>query len=428
MTVTPRPEPPVRPVPENRSDGRVRTGTSGLLPTLKSPRVIRTPGERLRVGYLDTVADWRRLKPWWDALLARTPGGTVFSSYAYLRLWWQWLPANARLYLVVVLSGESVRAVAPLQIMERRWLGRPYRTLRLLGRAPDVDRPVALIPEGDTQSADAIADYLLHDRRWEHVILEEQQSDSLLLQALNRRLHGEGFLITRTEQPHCWCVDVNRDWHAYLADRSRAQRKSIRRHENRIRQAGPCRLETVDGPDGGTRALSRYLAVERRSWKCAAKQGVSAHAARLAFYRALARYFGQRGSLHFRFLNLKKRDVAATFGLLWRGCFHSLQIAHDESYATLSPGFVLTARELEAACRRPDYFWINYLGGSAVNNKRGWATLRIPTVMLQAHPPSFRGRTYHLCHVHLRPRALAMLGRARRLWPGQAADKETTPQ
>lgn len=394
---------------------------TGLPAALKSVRAYyRPPASPLHVGYLDNVTDWQLLEPWWDDLLARTPGATVFSSYAYLNTWWRRIAPEGELFLVVVLTGDAVQAIAPMFISPLKWLGRKSPSLRFLGMSPEVDRPVPLIAADDHVSAEIIADYLFaQGHRWDCALLLEQQSTSELLARINNRLRREGFLVTLKDEPPCLCVDVSDDWETYLANRSRPQRKSIRRHLKRLRNAGRLELEGIDKVRGWEdETLERYLQVENRSWKRQkANLGIGETPTHFGFYQALVRRYSPSEAVHFRFLRLDGEDIAATFGLLWNGCFYSLQIAHDASLDAYSPGFVLTALELEEACQRPDYTWINYLGGGAANNKRGWATDPVFTKALYAHRSNLTGRSFHTYHFHAKPWVRRQLDRAGLLEP-----------
>lgn len=395
---------------------RARTASSPcrtLDGALKSVRDHDSELGPLRIGILDRVADWPLLEPHWDRLLARTPGATVFYSYAFLSVWWRQLVLSGSLLLIVVLAGDVVRAIAPMQIVRQRWLGREYRCLGFLGQPTEVDRPVLIAPEHEDVMAQAVADHVMGERdRWDCAIIYDQPPDSPFLRAMALRLRSVDMIVTLPEGPACPSVEMSGDWTAYLAGRSRAQRRSGRRHEMRLRAAGTLAMETCDCGEHPDEMLERYARLEERSWKPAAGLGVAKTSTHLAFWRTLVRRYSSEGAAHFRFLVLDGQDIAATFGLLWNRCFYSLHIVHDQARAHYSPGFVLTQLELQEAFRRGDYRCVDYLGGF-LSNKRGWATHTFVTTALYAHPRDILGRCFHGYYFRLKPclkRQLSRLG------------------
>jgi CelD/BcsL family acetyltransferase involved in cellulose biosynthesis len=378
---------------------------------LKSVRPAGSDGN-LEIGVLDRLEHLTLLEAAWSRLLRRTPSATVFSSPEYLAIWWRQLVLDGELVIVVVLAGGEVRAIAPMQIIPQRWLGRDYRCLGFLGHPAEVDRPLLIAPDPEAASV-LIADYLMDLRAlWDCVVLHEQPADHPFPAELARRLGDAGLQVSLAPGPVCPRVDVSGRWEDYLKRLSRGQRKSARRHELRLRRAGDLVLDTVDTEAGVAAAFERYLRLERRSWKPAAGLGVAKNSAHRAFWRTLVSRFASRSGAQFRFLTLNGQDIAGTFGLSWNGCYYSLHIVHDRDWADYSPGYVLTLLELQQAFARADCRWVDYLGGFLAN-KRGWATEQQLTRTLYAHPPDLRGRGFHGYYFRVKPalkRQLSRLG------------------
>ena len=378
-----------------------RAGPAVPRPTasmLKEVRAVRTTAGRFRVGVVDSLAGWQALGADWQRLWEQTPGATVFSNAAFLRAWWLQLGVAASLHLVVVLDANSrVRAIAPMQLLRRPGPGPNRACLGFIGLPSEVDRPVFLAQPGDDLAADLVAEYLTEQRSgpWSSVALYEQRADSPLLRAMQKRLAQAGALLACADGPACPSVDVRGEWSDYLAGRSRGQRRSLRRHLAALRQRGEVCLDSVDAPGAGELGLRRYLSVEARSWKARSEQGVGRSSAHIGFLQTLIAGGDAGPELHFRFLTVGGVDVAATLGLWLDGCLYALHIAHDQAWDRYSPGFVLTALELEAAFLRPDYRRVDYLGGF-LSNKRGWATDWEPSVALFAHEPTITARALHM--------------------------------
>jgi len=370
------------------------------------------PDGTVRVGVVESLQAWDRLRPAWSDLLAATPGATVFQTFEFLRAWWEHLGFSDRLYIVVVERSGVPVAIAPLQVTRLRWLGFWFETLIYLGQPPESDRPMVLRQADDLRSLDYVAEYIVADAgRWQQVILREQLHDDPFAERMLARFRAAGWLTAVTEGPTCPVVVVDRAWPEYLATRPKAFRKSLRRKESTLATAGPVEFAAADG--AAADSLGRYLAVEQLSWKAAAKRiGVAQSSAHLAFYRALARDCAETLGLRFRFLTVAGRDIAATFGLLWRGRLYSLHIAHDSAWDRHSPGVVLTARELQEGFERHEYAVFDFLSG-VLPNKGSWATALLPTADVHFDRRNLRGTLHHIVEFRLRPplkRLLIRLG------------------
>jgi CelD/BcsL family acetyltransferase involved in cellulose biosynthesis len=368
-------------------------------------------GSTVRVGVVESIEAWDRLRPAWNQLLAATPGATVFQTFEFLRAWWYHLGWSDRLYIVVVERAGVPVAIAPFQVTRQRWLGFWFETLIYLGQPPESDRPLVLRRADDLRSLDYVAEYVFADAgRWQQVILREQLRDDPFAERVLARFRAAGWLTAVTEGPTCPVVAVDRAWPEYLATRPKAIRKSLRRKESTLATAGPVELAAPDG--AAALGLGRYLAVEQRSWKAGARRiGVAQSSAYLAFYHALARNCAETLGLRFRFLTVAGRDIAATFGLLWRDRLYSLHIAHDSAWDRHSPGVVLTARELQQGFERREYAVFDFLSG-VLPNKGSWATALLPTADVHFDRRNLRGALHHVIEFRLRPPLKRLLARA----------------
>ena len=61
-----------------------------------------------------TSADSRRLRPQWNALLARARANNPFLTWEWLHAWWTHLRGNATLQMIAVWSDDELIAIAPL--------------------------------------------------------------------------------------------------------------------------------------------------------------------------------------------------------------------------------------------------------------------------------------------------------------------------
>lgn len=371
--------------------------------------------DALRIDLITAVPDWERLEPCWDALLAATPGATVFQSYDYLRAWWNHLCKTDELRIVVARRGPIPVAIVPLERSAVKMYGMTMRRLGYFGTAPESDRPRMLAAPADAaECAETIADYLVGDAgEWDRISFAEQSAADPLATALIHKLRARGYLIRQPEGPACPIAALEGSWNTFLGTKSKNVRKSLKRKLAALDAAGDCQFESI-APDADHQAaaLKRYLAVERASWKAGTAIAISRAPPDLAFYRELVARFAARGAVDFRFLSLNGSGIAATFGLIWNRRYYSLHIAHDAKFDDFSPGVVLTAREIEDAFAHRRYDTFDFLSG-VLPNKGSWATATLPSLDLHIVRPDVRGRLFCWISFSLKPWAKRVARRAR---------------
>lgn len=372
-------------------------------------RVERQPG--LRVEAIKTHAGWASLAPCWDELLHQTPDWTAFQSFEMQRLWWRHFAENSRLLILVARDGERVRAIAPLRIRPRLYWGRPRRQLAFIGDHEEVDRPTILRRGDDREAVAAIfTELAAHRGQWDALMLYEQLPDDAVTAAARQFLTEQRMLIGTTPGPVCPWADLTGTWQAFLDGKSRSFRKGLKRKRERLAEQGAVRFVTSERWPDVRDAFEAYVAVEAQSWKPAQRQGVAKSPVALAYHREMVERLGPLGRVHVRLLLLDEQPIAATFGLLDRGQFLSLHIAHDRRYDEFSPGVLLTAYELEEAYGRGDYARYELLGGF-LNNKLTWASEGRETLQIYGYGRGPLFRLHYAWHFKLEPALKRLLRR-----------------
>ncbi len=387
----------------------IRDRPRAVSDALRSIRTYASSDGQLDVGVVQTTTDWPLLEAYWNRLLTLTPGATVFQTYEYQRTWWAHLGTASDLWIVVALRNGAPVAIAPLQISLLRWLGDDLRCLSFIGNAPESDRPRVLVANPSGEQMLALAAYIVsRATSWDHLFLAEQHPTDAFLTVLTQQLPSAGYSVLRKTGLACPIVSLNTTWSEFLSGKTRAVRKSIKRRNSKLAEAGKSSFENIEPHESPQPHFDRYLAVERASWKSGTTVGVAASSALVAFYRSLLDQFAAAGQVQFHFLSLDDRTIAATFGLVWNGCFYSLHVAHDEAFAKLSPGVVLTGMELQDAFERRSYATFDFLSGTPAN-KTSWATASLLSVDLLCTRGAIRGRLFHLIYFRMKPRLKAML-------------------
>lgn len=159
----------------------------------------------------------------------------------------------------------------------------------------------------------------------------------------------------------------------YLARRPRKLRRSVR---DALRRAARERVEVVEG-DGD---LDRLVAVEARSWKGEAGEGLL-HPDLQAFYRELFGRLRARGAFRVLVARRDGEDLAYIAGGVRGAVYRGLQFSYDARHRRLGLGNLLQHAQIEALAREGIE---TYDLGMELPYKRRWGEERFVTVTVAA--------------------------------------------
>lgn len=194
-----------------------------------------------------------------------------------------------------------------------------------------------------------------------------------------------GFEVARTS--------LNRPFDAFLADRPKSLRRSVRKDLRRLESEGRVELRLLDElrPEEVEPPLRRAFAIEDSGWKGEAGTSVFRSEGVFEFYLRQAMYFARRGVLRLAFLECDGKAIAFEVGWIGKGVYHSFKVGYDETYRKFGPGHLLRWRLIEAGCRDPSLQFVDFQG--PVNQAlRSWSTEKYLIGRLAVCPPRFASR------------------------------------
>jgi CelD/BcsL family acetyltransferase involved in cellulose biosynthesis len=369
---------------------------------------------RFRVEPVTTVDHWREIAAAWDRVLRATEGYTGLQSFDFLSTWWACLAADRKLWILAFYDGDELVGVAPLQLAERRILGKAYRVLQFLAMTEDILRPTMLFPAQHRQALLAALNGFLaeHRRSWDMLELDELARAERLTDSMRKLAGVCGCLYRQTPFHACPYLELGSlTPESFWRGRSSKLRKNLRAGERKLAQMGPVDLEIYRTPDDIHVGFEKFRGIARLSWKHEARIGMADDARYEIFYDRLLGTFARRHAARALILTVAGRPVAATLALLFDGVYYSLQIVHDEAYARYSPGTLLEARELELLLRERDARRYEFMGG-ALSNKLRWTGDVVESVCVRLARPDPRMRAMEL-YERVKPVAKRAFKRAR---------------
>jgi CelD/BcsL family acetyltransferase involved in cellulose biosynthesis len=283
----------------------------------------------------------------WAALLADTPDASGFQSLAWILACRARLPADARrLHTLVVRDGGEPIGILPAALGPRGELG--FVGDAVSNYAGALHRADRL---GDVVAA--LAESIRRDPAVRLVDLRGLREGSPFFVAWSaaRRPGFHAPTVVRTASAP-W-LDLSPGWKAIAARRSGTARALVARKWRALARLG--RLEFVETGDRDRvrETLPAMFGLFRARWAGRHESGGFADRRR-AFHEAAAPALAADGRLLLSLLALDGEPVAFAYGVRGARGTTSYVLAHDDALAPCSPGALLLARMLEAACARGD--------------------------------------------------------------------------
>ncbi len=342
-------------------------------------------GTGSQVVRLETLADLDAFEAEWEALLSRCTQSSIFATFDYIRLVWEYFYQEGDRLMVLVLRRErQVVAVAPFRVSIASFRGIPARQVDWIAKW-EGDRPGMLCATDPAWVWKRLAHFFAHEYRgWDTLRLNEQDEAAQTYFRLHdeatadKFTDSEGYYIPLrgTFDDYLKCVDakVKSNW------------------RNRSRKVGALEpkpiLHRLESPEQMAAGVERLIALERASWKGNAGLGLGKDERHRLFYLALTRALAARGRAAICFLSRGDEDLAGTLLFMLADVVYERHIAYNPTHAALSPGIVLRAdllkglfdshwREFDLMGMRPEV--------GRQRHKEEWATGRRETVCLQFH-------------------------------------------
>jgi len=300
---------------------------------------------------------FQRCETAWDELVETAATPNPFLTHGWLRVWWRHFGAGAEFEARVVREGDRLRAAVPLAVRAPRFATGGLRVVEIVGTAPVptrgmglADRADVVSRRGDAEAHDLLARQLASELDRAAVFdLKGCDADSPTRPALEQAASGRVYVLPRSVSPY---VDLPATWEDYLASRSGNFRKHLRKYRRSLDHLGRWSVERIDTRAEDERWWHEVLQVNAASWKARRGTNLFRHPRLQGFFHDLLRESASTGRVDLHLLRLEGDAIAyeLCFELAGRLCSYNSSFRAER--AALSPGAVLTAAVIEAACGR----------------------------------------------------------------------------
>ena len=295
----------------------------------------------------------------WDELVQSSPHPLPFLCHSWLRIWWEHFGAGQEFVALVVQDGDTMLAAAPLAVRRARHLGLPVTLGEIVGTGPVPTRGMGLADKVDLvvrESASDAATELCAElvRLLERIdvldfkgIESHSSSDASLAGASARP--GTARRLERSLSPY---LPLNLSWDDYLGSRSGNFRKHLRKYRRELEQLGRVDVARLGERDDLASWMTDVAAVNAASWKARRGTNLFRHPRIRSFMIDVTGAMARKGWLDLQRLRINGDTVAYELCFDFGGRVFSYNGSYRAELARPSPGTVLTAEVIRAACER----------------------------------------------------------------------------
>jgi CelD/BcsL family acetyltransferase involved in cellulose biosynthesis len=346
--------------------------------------------------HIEVITEYSKflaLESVWNKLLQRSGIGHPFMTHEWISIWWECFGDAATPYIVTVVSGADIIAIAPLMLSSARLYGCPIRRLQAMVNVY-TERFDLLLGDHPEEASEAIWAYLKdHADEWDVLELRQLPSESQTLQYLLPLIERDGYRAGRWSANEAPYVAIRQPWESYYQSLKKAHRSNLRNHARQLERKGPVTLDVVAIDDRWEADMEDALKLEAVAWKVDEGTSLRSCNESTVFYRRMLQRAAKLGWLHMCFLKVGSARIAVRISLLFGNKLFMLKSGYDEAYHRYSPGQVLTERLLREAW---DKKWdeVDFLGDDE-RWKLSWATDRRSHTWLFVFPNKVKARLLH---------------------------------
>jgi CelD/BcsL family acetyltransferase involved in cellulose biosynthesis len=337
----------------------------------------------------------------WDALAERT-GATPFVRPGWIDAWHRAF-GRGRLELITARRGGDLVGVLPL-----------VRRRGALASAANWHSPLFDVVFDGGGVVEPIAEAAL-SRSGRLLDITLVDSSSPLLDRLSELAEAASMATVRRVVGRAPFIEIDSDWSAFESSLPARRLSKYRRFRRRLDEQGEVWLGIEPNLAGLERLLAEAFRIEALGWKGRAGTAIVSRPETLAFYRDVARWGAEQGTLVLWFLRVDGRAIAFAMGFEQCGVYYDLKVGFHPGWSRFGPGVLLMEARIRHAFDS-GLRGFEFLGGQA-RHKLDWTGTCHDRVRLQAFGRGPGGKLSRLAWVYGRPvakRALTLIAPAPR--------------
>lgn len=279
----------------------------------------------------------------WDRLLLGSPSDTIFLTWEWQSLWWEFFGRGHQLLLLTARHEEELVGVAPFYFDEG--------IIRLVGGTEISDYLDIIALSGQEREVwSAFLAYLLEECSWDTLDLHNLPAASPTREVLLSLKEKYGLKVEASLEDVCPLILLPEIWEGYLQMLDKKQRHELRRKLRKAQLEAQVDWYLVSEDADLASEMEGFLDLHQRS---SPHKDQFMDQTMQRFFKAMAKRTFEAGWLRLGFILINGLKMATLLCFDYGDSILLYNSGYDpERYRALSPGILATAHCIEEAIRQ----------------------------------------------------------------------------
>jgi CelD/BcsL family acetyltransferase involved in cellulose biosynthesis len=287
----------------------------------------------------------------WTELLHSSAADNIFLTWEWLFTWWKHLAGARTLHLVLVRSGGTLLAIAPLARSAPRVAHvLTVPSLEFLGSGTVGSDYLDIIVRRGAED-EALSELHTYLRHAGFVLdLAQINAESSAARVVAGQLIRSGWRSISRATGVCPYIPLEgHTWDSYLATLGAEHRYNFHRRLKNARRSFRLHFHAACTPRECRAALDHLIALHNRRWQGHGGSDAFARPEIVRFHHEFAQLALEQQWLRLFVLDLDDRPVAALYGLFYQRVFSFYQSGYDTRYRKQSAGLLAMGLAIKSA-------------------------------------------------------------------------------
>lgn len=299
----------------------------------------------LRVELYTEKEAFLPLREEWNRLLVGSPSDTIFLTWEWQSLWWEFFGRGHRLLLLTARQEKELVGIAPLFYADEGM------TLRLVGGTEISDYLDIIALSGHEREVwSAFLAHLLEECSWDTLDLHNLPAASPTREVLLSLKDEYGLKVEVSLEDVCPLISLPESWEGYLQMLDKKERHELRRKIRKAEREAQIDWYLVSEEADLASEMEKFLDLHQRS---------SPHKEQFMdqtmqrFFKTIAKSTFEAGWLRLGFILINGVEMATLLCFNYADSILLYNSGYDpERYRALSPGVLATAYCIEDAIQK----------------------------------------------------------------------------
>jgi CelD/BcsL family acetyltransferase involved in cellulose biosynthesis len=299
---------------------------------------------------IHTKDEFKQLRNNWNELLERSGSDTVFLSHEWLSIWLDTFGLNTKCFMIMVIKGNKIIAIAPLVIVNHVKCGIRIRKLQFAG-SPQADYSDFIIDELREQCVEAIFKCIIRNvKYWDIIELWHLLNDSPNWQYLIKNIDNRELSYWKYQATVAPYILLDQKFETYYLKISKKLRYDIRRNIKRLKARGILNYAILQSRDDRLEHLPQFMdTLINRTTAAGRAVHTSTNLLLGKFFTALINDSEASKLILFSRHNHNGQNIAFHFGFLYKSKVYWYKPTFDPAYGQYSVGSIHLRDSIEYA-------------------------------------------------------------------------------